>query len=1091
MVTASKPLIVYKASAGSGKTFTLAAEYIKLVVRNPQAYRQILAVTFTNKATEEMKMRILSQLYGIWRGLPSSADYTQKVCEALDASPVFVAKQAGLALTNLLHNYSYFRVETIDSFFQSVLRNLARELDLTANLRIGLNDGEVEEQAVDQLVENLSVHDEMLQWLMKYIMENISDDRSWNVIGQIKSFGKTIFRDYYKQWSRQLYEVIGKKGFLEQYAQNLREIREQALKRMKEIGDQFFSELEAAGFNYETDLSYGKSGVAGLFLKLQNGVFDESVLGKRVTDCVGAPEKWMKKTHQRREELYTLADGVLGRLLRQAIDEQPRQWKLFKSADLTLKHLNQLRLLDSIEKKVRELNEGANRFLLSDTQQLLHELIEGSDSPFVFEKIGTQLEHIMIDEFQDTSTVQWQNFKVLLQETMSHEQTENLIVGDVKQSIYRWRSGDWRLLANIEGEFPNGKEMVQVEPLAYNYRSSYNIVHFNNAFFAEAARQEGATAYNDVEQKVPKKHLPAAGQPAEGQVKVMLLPSEDYERQTLDLIVSEVRQLLAQGVEPSEIAILVRTNSLIPLIANDFMEQMPDVRIVSDEAFRLDASPAVQVIIHAMRLLTHPDDQIAKAFLVKMHTGCLLHEVVLDEQLPEAFAAHQTELLRMPIYELAEQLFRIFNLQQMEGQAAYLCAFYDQLAAYANEQSTDIPMFLDEWEESIGAKTIQSPEIDGIRLISIHKSKGLEFPYVIIPFCDWRMEHNDILWCHPQETPFSQLPIVPVDFSKKGMTGTVYEKDYEEEHQQNVIDNLNLLYVAFTRAGAGLYIIGKRGSKNSRAALVEQVLPELLKPKQGETNDPLPGAVLAGEEDADAPLIFEYGRRPDPDSSPSRKSSDSSSSRPSSDSSESSPSPEKKANVFLSESKPVKPVIEVFDQKVHFRQSNRSRDFALPEEAREEQEQNRYIQLGSILHEVFSTIRTTADIDSALRRLELEGVLYDEQLTRSHVATMIRRRIEDPRVASWFAPGWTLFNECTILDVDPTSGQVFERRPDRVMTNGERTIVIDFKFGRPDSEYVEQVQTYMDLLTRMGHPQVEGYLWYVYSNKIEPIPPKR
>ncbi|MBR6998212.1 MAG: UvrD-helicase domain-containing protein, partial [Prevotella sp.] len=458
------PLTVYKASAGSGKTFTLASEFIKLLVRNPQNYRQILAVTFTNKATEEMKMRILSQLYGIWRGLDDSKSYAQKVYAALggELSQQQIAQRAGEALHLLLHNYSHFRVETIDSFFQSVMRNLARELNLTANLRVGLNDVQVEELAVDQLIDSLSASDQMLQWLLKYIMDNINDDRSWNVIGQIKVFGRTIFRDYYKSHSEQLNAVMHQKGFFEGYQQQLHQLRQQARRRMEDIGNAFFETLESEGLDID-DLSHGVKGVAGLFLKLQRGEFDEAVLGKRASDCLGQPDKWCRKTHPRRDLIHHLADTSLGNLLRQAFDEQPRQWKLYKSADLTLRHLSQLRLLASIEQKVHQLNEEQNRFLLSNTQQLLHQLIDGSDSPFIFEKIGTQLEHIMIDEFQDTSTVQWQNFKVLLQETMSHKGSENLIVGDVKQSIYRWRSGDWRLLAGIKAQFSNAHEMVDVK----------------------------------------------------------------------------------------------------------------------------------------------------------------------------------------------------------------------------------------------------------------------------------------------------------------------------------------------------------------------------------------------------------------------------------------------------------------------------------------------------------------------------------------------------------------------------------------------------------------------------------------------------
>ena len=266
-----KPLTVYKASAGSGKTFTLAVEYIKLLVQNPTSYRNILAVTFTNKATEEMKMRILSQLYGISQGLDDSKSYTDRIL-ALTGLPINTIKErAGIALRLLLHNYNYFRVETIDSFFQSVLRNLARELDLTANLRISLNDTQVEEQAVDQLIDSLTHTDRMLQWLLSYIMEKINDDHSWNIIGQVKQFGKTIFRDYYKANRKELGNVISQKGFMEEYTKQLKELRSTALESMKAMGNEFFDILESEGLSID-DLSNKKSGVAGFFIKLQNGV---------------------------------------------------------------------------------------------------------------------------------------------------------------------------------------------------------------------------------------------------------------------------------------------------------------------------------------------------------------------------------------------------------------------------------------------------------------------------------------------------------------------------------------------------------------------------------------------------------------------------------------------------------------------------------------------------------------------------------------------------------------------------------------------------------------------------------------------------
>ena len=1075
-----KPLTVYKASAGSGKTFTLATEYIKLLMLNPMSYRNILAVTFTNKATEEMKMRILSQLYGIWKQLPDSDNYARHISAETGLDGTTISKQAGKALNLLLHNYSYFRVETIDTFFQSVLRNLARELDLTANLRIGLNDVQVEEQAVDQLIDSLTHTDVMLQWLLKYIMESISEDRSWNIIGQVKQFGRTIFRDYYKEKSIELNQLISQKNFLDGYMGQMRQIRSDAEKHMKEIAEQFFESLETEGITVD-ELSYGKTGVYGFFVKLSNGQMDESIVGSRVSDCLSFAEKWYSKKSKRPETIHIVAENVLMPILRRAVEERPRQWKLFKSADLTLRHLNQLRLLDSIERKVRDMNEEANRFLLSDTQQLLHSLIKDSDSPFIFEKIGTQLEHIMIDEFQDTSTVQWQNFKVLLQECMSHVDTENLIVGDVKQSIYRWRSGDWRLLNTIDREFTSNNGMIDIRPLEFNYRSERRIIEFNNAFFTEAARQEyesqreeypdGAEqlkhAYADVAQKIPEKRG------SNGYVSINLLPQEDYQEQTLNDIVDTVSQLLAVGTSPCKIAILVRTNNYIPLVADYFSEHLPDIRIVSDEAFRLDASVSICLLVQALHLLTHPDDLLAKATIAKIYQRSVLGNTMnenellikdqsLDDLLPQDYIGHTAELLRLPLYELTERLYSIFQLERLNEQSAYICAFYDQLNQFTLDNSTDIDAFISEWEESICSKTIQSSEINGIRILSIHKSKGLEFDNVIIPFCDWRLEHSDILWCQPKESPFNALPIVPVDYSQKQMAGTIFEHDYLDEHLQNTVDNLNLLYVAFTRASQRLFVFGRRNAPNTRSVLIESVLPQLS----------LENSSLDGTEDDGAVLAFTYGRF-------SEYSKNSGCSNHSEDSENSDSTTE---NVFLQPVWPKPITIETFDVKTEFRQSNKSRDFI---EGEDEQQTLSYIKIGSVLHNVFSTIRTSADIEQALHQLQQDGVLYDDEVTREKVTKLLRKRLEDKLVNNWFSGRWKLFNECTILQM--VDGRVLERRPDRVMTDGQETHVVDFKFGRPKPEYQEQVREYMQLLQSMGLPNVKGWLWYVYTNQVEEV----
>ena len=1077
-----KPLTVYKASAGSGKTFTLATEYIRLLVENPTSYRNILAVTFTNKATEEMKMRILSQLYGIWKQLPESADYMKVIQEKTGFGEELISERAGIALQNLLHNYNYFRVETIDTFFQSVLRNLARELELTTNLRIGLNDHQIEDIAVDQLIADLNTTDIVLQWIIRYIMESISDDRSWNVISKIKKFGCTIFQDRYKEVSDELSKKMQEPGFFERYTTQLRELREAALEHMKQIGESFFDELEAEQLTID-DLSGKSRGIASFFNKLRRGEFDASIENATVANHLESYEKWCTKTHPKRDYIYTLAQGSLGNILRYAVDERPRQWKLYKSADLTLRHLNQLRLLGSIEQKVRQLNADANRFLLSDTQQLLHALIGESDSPFIFEKIGTQLEHVMIDEFQDTSTVQWQNFCVLLSEAMSHENTSNLIVGDVKQSIYRWRSGDWRLLNDIEQQF--NSQQIETRALDTNYRSQRNIIQFNNVFFRQAATLEYMAqkelnaaeaaqlekAYADVEQKIP------AGKDPLGLVSIRLLPADDYQTATLKQIAETIATLRAQGIPQKEIAILVRVNQYIPTIARYFIEQMPEVTIVSDEAFRLDASNAVCLLVQALRLLTHPDDQLTKAAIVKNwhhdvlgepaeDNRLLLSTVDLDSGLPEAFRNHREELTAMPLYDLVERLYDIFSLERLSEQSAYVCTFFDQLAAYVSENTADIFAFLNEWDETICKKTIQSDETEGVRILSIHKSKGLEYPYVIIPFCDWQLEkqNDNILWCKPVEEPFSDLPIAPVDYSQRQMMGTIYEHDYLQEHLQNTVDNLNLLYVAFTRACKGLYVLGRRNAKNLRSTLIEQCLPLVAK----ELSD----AVIEGMEDDKATLSFTYGTPASPRSDTSRITPHASA---------------KTKNPFLKPAEPLPVAFSYHESKVSFRQSNRSQAF-IEGDDEEKAQRHRYIQAGSVLHEIFSTIRTVNDIPDALRRLQFEGVLYDEEMTAEHITMMLKKRLENPRVADWFSPRWTLFNECTILSVE--NGEVKERRPDRVMTDGQEWIVVDFKFGSPKPEYHDQVREYMNLIQKMesvSSDKIHGYLWYVYSNKIEEV----
>lgn len=1085
MNTAHKALTVYKASAGSGKTFTLSVEYIKLLINDPTSFRSTLAVTFTNKATEEMKVRILSQLYGIWKRLPDSKSYIEKIKTDMDVTEEFMAERAGMALHNIVNNYSYFRIETIDSFFQSVLRNLARELDLTANLRVELNDYQIERNAVDNLIDNLSEDDQVLAWIMDYIHENLQDDKNWNVIGQIKKFGENIFREFYKTNSKLLNEKLLENGFFKQYTSKLRNLRNEAEAEIVNEAELFFDILNNNGIDIQ-DLSYGKSGPAGYFIKIQSGVYDESLITSRVKTAMdnGNGDGWVKKTAD--AELKAIASSKLAPALINAEKTRSRNWPIYQSAVLTLRHLNQLRLLNSIENKVRDMNQEDNRFLLSDTHTLLHSLIKDSDSPFIFEKIGTQLNNIMIDEFQDTSTVQWQNFKVLLEECMSHSSEQgNLIVGDVKQSIYRWRSGDWRMLNNIEREFPTMRNMLNVKSLDTNYRSSRRVINFNNAFFTQAAEieyrelttgdvlQDEKTdnsaeqlkkAYSDVEQDVPDFRKQT------GYVSVELLPQEDYLEQTLQKTADAVRELLEAGAECSDIAIIVRSNSTIQQLAEYFAEVMPDVRIVSDEAFRLDSADSVNIIVNAMHCLTHNDDKISRTYIAKAYQirvlgkdselvdRLLATEEGVNEALPKLFADNAPDLLAMPLYELAEKLYDIFGLKNIEGEDAYIYAFYDCLTDYLKNNTADIDKFVEEWDDSICSKTIQVNATQGIRLITIHKSKGLEFEHVIIPFCDWSIEKTNTIWCSPKVAPFNELPLVPVDFNAKQMKGTIFEDDYNDEHLQNCVDNLNLLYVAFTRASQSLYVIARRGNANQRSYTIEESI----------ANMELEGGLLEGDpSDKKSIIKYTYGTLETADKKKTTLSD----------------------NIFMPQvsNKNVKMV--TYDSHTDFRQSNKSREFVCDEDDSNSEEKQRlaYIKTGRVLHHLFATINTATDIEPSLKKLEIEGLIEDSNVTCESLRKMLHKRLENKQVADWFSGRWELFNECTILDYDESTDTVKEHRPDRVMKDGDKVVIVDFKFGAYRPEYTDQVRRYIALTKGMGYKDVKGYLWFVYTNNIEEV----
>ena len=1050
-------LKVYKASAGSGKTFTLAVEYIKHLIRNPYAYRNILAVTFTNKATTEMKERILGQLYGIHISSPDSIPYLNKLKEELQMPEEEIRVKAGKALDLMIHDYSRFRVETIDSFFQSVMRNLARELELGANLNIELDNITALDEAVDSMIEKLDRKSPVLYWLLDYIEERISNDKQWKVAKEIKSFGRNIFNEEYIEKGQALRKTLEDKDCIKNYRKTLKAISDEALEQLKGFGDQFFGLLEEYGLSVD-DLNRKKTGIASYFTKLMRGETGDDIHNATVDKHLESAENWATQKSTNRLAVIELAEKELIPLLETAEDFRSKNNRIINSCRLSLTHVNNIRLLNNLDEEVRQLNQEKNRFLLADTNALLHNIVREGDPSFVFEKIGTHIRHVMIDEFQDTSRMQWGNFKLLLLEGLS-QGADSLIVGDVKQSIYRWRGGDWTILNGLKdkmGPFP-----IREETLSTNRRSEANIVKFNNLIFPSACqilnerhkKEQGTdcdelqNAYKDVVQEICRKE-------DKGSVKLNFLSiknEKEYTEQTLQQMAEEVNHLVQQGVKVNDIAILIRKNVYVPGIASYFEKNTP-YRVVSDEAFRLDASLAICMMMDAIRFLVSSENLIAKAQLAASYQNEVLHRDIdlntllmgnLDDYLPSAFLEEASTLRLMPLSELLEKLYAIFQLSTIEAQDAYLFSFFDAVNEYLQKNSSELTAFINHWEEKLCNKTIPSGNIEGIRIMSIHKSKGLEFHTVFLPFCHWKMENEKPLyvWCSPKKAPYDELQLLPINYGTS-MNESIYQEEYRKEKIQLWVDSLNMLYVALTRPRKNLVVWCRDGQKNTISELMASAIAGKLE-----------------AESKDEGITYQMG-----EVCPSEE-----------------PTKEKvEINKLNIKPQSISVRMESIDTNIEFKQSNRSASFI----EGEDDGSSKYIRQGEIMHNLFSMVRTPKDVPSAIERLRMEGIIESGAHERQ-ILKLTNWALNHPKVKEWFSGTWELYNECAILYRE--NGVLQTRRPDRVMMKDGEVIVVDFKFGKPYPEYEAQVREYMDLLEDMGYDHVRGYIWYVFYNELEEI----
>ena len=1086
-------LKIYRASAGSGKTFTLALEYIKLLIDNPKSYRKILAVTFTNKATAEMKERILGKLYGVANGLESAADYTAKIKQQIPAiTDDEIRTKAGEALENILHDYGHFRIQTIDAFFQSVLRGLAKELDLNGDMEISLDGEELLNNAVDAYIKRLEPGTQQIAQVVRYIEDKMKSGKRWKIDNDIKDFAKNILNEEYQQRGEALREEIERDNglLLKKFYNDVTALKSDLDTKAKDVARRFF--VYANGYaakNFKRGAANGS--IWNVFTKMQN----EGVV--KITPAIAA---LMQDPSQISSSCPYVNDIAL------LIGESKLLCEEKINCELSLKHYHQLAMLNNIASTLKDENARENRFMLAETTHLLSTMI-GKSATFIFEKIGTEIDHIFIDEFQDTSKLQWVCFKVLLEEVLARGKF-NLIVGDVKQSIYRWRNSDWNIMNNIGTSFRDDQitfanQDVTINGSTYkstNYRSDRRIIVFNNALFRESIKSIETTykgllgvngiksikaAYDDVEQAVPQPKPGKAEKPWQGYAEVRLLQKKQPEDKYNDLAIKQLMDTLhhlfeVENVAPRDIAILLRTKEKkIDLVVDAFNKEFPDLKIVSDEAYKLSSSLYVRLVIAALRYIATPDDNVNIVNLIKLYkkVTCKGNEGNVGDDvttlLPPKLRDDLERLKGLPIYELIEQLFALLDVGSSSEEEAYVFAFLDHASQYINSRHADLNKFLAAWDESIKDKCVPAESINSVRVMTVHKSKGLEFHTVILPFCDWTFtgDGRNLIWCVPGKAPYDKISLLPIN-STKDMADSIYRENYFEEYLYQIVDNLNILYVATTRAKSNLIMFSDNteekdeskkkdddnAPKKSKVSdLVNCVIPNLA----------IPGAVYDSNE-----KVLRYGTIVP--SEEEKKDDDKAN--------YSDGSYKKELNPFEEKPRAMNLPFSYYDSRIEFRQSHELERFLATDT--KEQQQQKYIDDGNLMHLVLSQVEKKEDLESALNKVLVLTGLITEGKRYEKIKRLLEKALDNPDATTWFNGTYKLFNERSILVADSHENS---RRPDRVMIKGDTAVVVDYKFARERDEHSAQVKTYMELLKKIGYKNVCGHLWYVYPNKIEKV----
>lgn len=1094
-------ILINKASAGSGKTYTLVKEYLIMLLgkkteggnyildKHPNDnHRYILAITFTNKATEEMKSRIVETL-DVLASNPDESPYITDLTTMLGASKDDISKSAGIAERQMLEDYTNFNVCTIDTFFQKILRTFAYEVNLSSNYGVELNDEYVVELGVNNLKTRL--HDEsgkknksLSHWLWMFVQDSIKNGSSWDVFYKPKSkktvdnslynFAKVLTNEVVKKNSKQLFDFLADPKNIQAFNVALNSGITNLISEVKECVDEIFKMLEGPGIKANknfTNFLDALNNSANPFLikdldkKVEKKIADQSFVNKKSA---------------------SVNDIAICDCLTKILDNNTVYASYKKILDLTY----QLGLLGDINASMQDFTNENNTILLSGTNDIVKRIIDGCETPFIYERIGMYLHNFLLDEFQDTSRMQWENLLPLVRNGLANGH-DSLIIGDVKQSIYRFRNSDPQLLhSQLKVDFSNDSIKYN-EGRSINWRSARNIVHWNNAFFQFLSMALNMDEfYADVEQEVSPKNeklpghvvvarreIPDKKKDTDGSNDCEIKNDDNsndndlnFKEWAIEKMIVDLQSLLARGFKQKDIAVLSNTNREGQLAISRIMKwniENPDkqMKVVSEESLLVISSPAVRIVVNILKMLdrceAHNEDGREMPMVLRRFEANRSEGMDTSEAFEDAIVSKDEDIADYidRLYEtsksacldsVVEQIIKSQLSKQMtEENTPYLLAFLDSVVDFMSRYGSNIHHFLKWWDKVGPGLSISSPDnIDAIRVITIHKSKGLQFPCVLIPMFDWNFDQSSIEWIETagfkDKLPKGVAipPIVPV---KRDNKSTLFDNEFKEIARSNIMDSLNKTYVACTRAQYELIIY----TENNKELGLQ--LSQFLETCRNNADiAPTP------TENCDPDVVYELGKPMLRSDIPALNSDDN-------------------ALPDNVESRIMPPYSVVSDVD---RWKLTSPDIIIDVRGT-----TRWV--GEMLHKVMERVRTPKNLKKAFGRALHRGMITEEE--HDEYLALLSKRLADPRVADWFANDNRLMLERSV-----TIGGNGQKRPDRVVMkpNGE-IIIVDYKFGDRsddnDTKYKRQVAGYKRAVCdalgcRPGC--VSGYVWYIHSGDI-------